>query len=501
MSEALEAVVKLVAIGLALGALYWLPRLSPRTGKRVLAALVGLGALGYVNFGRFHTDGSVLHVWDQFHYAVGSKYFPELGYDDLYAALLGARAESYPDLPPPERVRDLRDYRLVNSPELAPAVKEARARFTNERWQSFVRDTQRVAGRDALYLDHGYLPTPAHVFVERLFSAPFEFRTRTMYLFALLDFALLALAGFVVKRAFGLEALAAVALVFGFGYCSRYYWIGGAFLRQDWLVATLLAAAALHRKRPAWAGVALGYAACMRVFPVLLLLPLAAFALGPGKRELRQVLRFSSGLAASSATLLLVGCASGRGPSAWFECARRLALHARDTLPNAIGLRVPLSASLANLRGDFVNPSTLYDYARVAQDYREQSAARWPLLLLASALLVFFCLRLAWRTADPVIALANGVGVLFACVTPTGYYASFFVLLALVQPLRSAKPLLVVNALAFLCAGAVFALARFGLIRLNGAAVYAPVSLLLLLALFEWLWRVSRAERAAVLPR
>jgi len=79
MSEIHEGLAKLLAIGIALGA-FWLSRhpffadSEPRR-RRLLWALTALGAVSYVNFGAFHTDGRPLHVWDQFHYVVGSKYW------------------------------------------------------------------------------------------------------------------------------------------------------------------------------------------------------------------------------------------------------------------------------------------------------------------------------------------------------------------------------------------------------------------------------------------
>src|SRR3954471_19209033 len=86
MSEALEAIVKLLALAAAIAIVSWLARekAAPARHRGVPIGLAVLGGLGYVNFGRFHTDGSPLHVWDQFHYVLGSKYYPELGYDGLY---------------------------------------------------------------------------------------------------------------------------------------------------------------------------------------------------------------------------------------------------------------------------------------------------------------------------------------------------------------------------------------------------------------------------------
>jgi hypothetical protein len=98
MTEAHEAVVKFLAIGVALIGLWFVSR-STTDGRRrrvVLAGLATLGALSYVNFGAFHTDGTPLHIWDQFHYVIGSKYFPELGYDGLYVATVAAFEEKGP---------------------------------------------------------------------------------------------------------------------------------------------------------------------------------------------------------------------------------------------------------------------------------------------------------------------------------------------------------------------------------------------------------------------
>jgi hypothetical protein len=493
MSEALEAIVKLLALGAAIAILTWLARAAaaPARRRRVVIGLAVLGGLGYVNFGRFHTDGSPLHVWDQFHYVLGSKYYPELGYDGLYAATLAARAEAQPDLRPPPRVRDLRTGEVV--PTLpAPFVAEVHGRFSPARWSEFRDDATRFLLRDDLFLDHGYLPTPARTAVERLFTSHLGFRTRTVALYATLDFLLLALAGFAIHRAFGLEALAAAALLFGLGYCSRYYWVGGAFLRQDWLALLIVAAAALRLGRAGLAGAALAYAAWARVFPGLALLPLGLFALArwrAGQSSDGQNRRFALAFGVGSLVMLAAGCLAGRGAAAWLDWFGQISRHGGTIVPNAIGLRVPLSASLANLRGDLVDPQSLYDYARVAADFAQRGHARWPLVAVAVILLSALALRRAWRAPDPATALAAAVGLIYALFTPTCYYGSFFVLLVLVRPLSRARLLLALNAGMYLAAGAVFALSRHGLLRLNGAAVYVPVSLLLLVGLVEFLVR------------
>ena len=76
----------------------WLERRGRPTAARVardraLAALGALGLCAYVNFGRMH-QGRFVHVWDTYHYYVGARYFPELGYDLLYGCTAVADAEA-----------------------------------------------------------------------------------------------------------------------------------------------------------------------------------------------------------------------------------------------------------------------------------------------------------------------------------------------------------------------------------------------------------------------
>jgi hypothetical protein len=503
VSEVTEAILKLVIIAGLIGFLTWFGRGGwAAHRRRVLIGLAVLGGLGWFNFGRFHTDGSPLHVWDQFHYMVGSKYYPELGYDGMYAAMLTARQEVHPNDPLP-RVRDLRTTQVVSA--LPPEyLAEVRGRFTQARWEEFRTDANRFYMHKDLFLDHGYLATPARTFIERLFSNHLAFRTRNVYLLATIDYLLLALVALALHRAFGLEVLAGAALVYGYGYCTRYYWMGGAFLRQDWFAGVIVGAAALRLRRFGLAGGALGYAAWARIFPGFLLPALAAFAAGVWWRGGRQatpeqrraVVRFAAGLAGVSALMLVAGCLAGRGSGAWFEWLQRIRMHAGTIGPNAMGVRVPLSASLANLRGDLVDPTTLYDFARVASDFAQRGQERWWLIALASSLLVALSLRRAFHSSDPAVALAAGVGIIFAVVTPSCYYGSFFVLLALDRPLRTTRIFLAASAGMFLAAAATFTLDRLGVIRLNGAAVYVPVSLLLLVVLVDWLWVRKRSLSA-----
>ena len=74
----------------------------------------GVGLAAFFNFGSLHhySDRGFVNRWELFHYHLGSKYFPELGYDGLYAASLLAQRETAPEIRVGGRIRDLSTNRL-----------------------------------------------------------------------------------------------------------------------------------------------------------------------------------------------------------------------------------------------------------------------------------------------------------------------------------------------------------------------------------------------------
>ncbi|HEX4381667.1 MAG TPA: hypothetical protein VH083_01915 [Myxococcales bacterium] len=487
MSQGIECVLKvavgtlaaLVLVGLARGR----PAFLAAHRRRVLQALAVLGGLAFLNFGGLHTDGTPLHLWDQYHYFVGSKFFPELGYDGLYVATIQARREQLPELPPPARLRDLRTNALVSLAAAADHTREVRARFSDARWREFSADAARFYLRDDIFLDNGLKATPSHIQILRLFSRWLPFRTRSMYLLALLDFVLLALSAYVIHRAFGLEALAGVALTFGIGFCSRYYWVGGAFLRQDWLAALILAAASLRSGRNKLAGAAVAYASVVRIFPAIFAGPLLLHWLMRGNH--REAARFLGMFAAVAAALFLAGWIPQ--PAAWPQSIAGLITHSRTVFPNSVGLRVPFITSFANLRGGLVNPDTLYDYVAISRDYAATLLSRLWLVVPATIAFVWLALRAAIRAEDAAAAFVLGIALIFALTAPTCYYGTYFALMPLVRPVRTAAVFLGASVLTYAVAIAVLAMSSAGWMQLNGAAVFGPASLLLGLALIDWM--------------
>jgi hypothetical protein len=123
---------------LLFAAIVFFRRLLKLRSKRQLWILLGFGCFAWLNWGTLHTDRTLVHNWDQYHYLVGSKYFPELGYDGLYVASIEARQEGQ-SIEPPSRVRDLRTQIIVPYASLQTHRQQVRARFDPLRWEEFLR--------------------------------------------------------------------------------------------------------------------------------------------------------------------------------------------------------------------------------------------------------------------------------------------------------------------------------------------------------------------------
>src|SRR5574341_1222945 len=133
---------------------------------RILLLVLGLlvaALLSYPNFGFFHgRQWGHIHYWDVFHYFMGAKYLPELGYDRLYEATVVAGRElgAFGSV---THVRDLTTYgaRAVDAID----ARELRGHFSEARWQAFKQDLAffipRVGSWPGPLADHGYNDPPA----------------------------------------------------------------------------------------------------------------------------------------------------------------------------------------------------------------------------------------------------------------------------------------------------------------------------------------------------
>ncbi len=405
----------------------WLAAGRPLTrGVRVAAwALLGAAALAYPNFGVFHPNhyGHV-HYWDVYHYFLGAKYAPELGYLRLYEATYAAGREmgAFRDV---THVRDLTTYEFRDVRTLDAAA--VRARFTPERWQAFKRDLAFIGPRIREWpgpmLDRGYNDPPPRALLLHGLVRGVPASAVTLTLLTSIDYALVLLALVAVWRAFGPVATALTFASLWLSFFARFDFVGGSLLRWDWIAALLLGVAALARGAGATAGVCLAYAALARIFPVVFLLLLVIKWL-QGRARDRVLTRC---LAAAAGVMLVVGAgllALGEPRTSTREYLAKIRRHSQEVAANSVGLGPLLVFHAAPWRQ---NPD-----GSVLVTAAEASAARparW-VVPAVSAVYALLALPLVLR-ASPLTSLLYAVPLLFWALAPTGYYYAFLVLLVL----------------------------------------------------------------------
>ena len=383
-----------------------------------LAALVGV--VSYSNFGSFHYSGFAKQH-EMFHYFLGSKYFPELGYDGLYAASVAAQRERDVDLPVRRIIRDLRTNQIVPTASVEPHVIEVVHRFTPERWRRFVSDHHQFVLSHTRYIngvriDHGYNPSPTWTFVGRLLSGKLTNTRPTLVFLACLDVVLLIAMFTVVFRSYGIRIGTLSLAIFCVGYGWRLNFIGGSFLRADWLAASVIGFCMLKRERYALAGDLFGYATAVRIFP-------AFFLMGPAVLAARQLvrrekpawaLRLAAGFAVVMLLGLFAGSLTGRGAQAWPEFADNIRLHQRTWPPNRVGLDNVILNAPALFEHGLAEPSL--PHPQPGSPDVPGLGSGVPLKIALLLLLV-----LAMWQASLAQAAAMGIAAIFI-LTPLGCY-------------------------------------------------------------------------------
>jgi hypothetical protein len=280
-SSRVEMVLALAALALV-GWGIWLTRQGRKDFKRKLRdrLLMVVGVLSfcaYWNFGSFHF-GNYVHMWDTFHYYIGSKYFKELSYDRLYECVAVADAEE-PGLRRRVELRkimNLRTNMMVGTQEILANPGLCKDHFTPERWASFKHDTAYFRNHhdtkrwEEAQTDHGYNGTPVWNIVGTTLAnlSPISddqitFLTRIDPFFI---FGIILMSWW----AFGWRTMCVALAVFATNFPSRFYWTGGAFLRWDWLFYMVGGVCLIKKDRFLLGGFFLGYSTLLRIFPMFI---------------------------------------------------------------------------------------------------------------------------------------------------------------------------------------------------------------------------------------
>lgn len=309
------------------------------------------------------------HRHELFHYYLGAKYFKELGYSGLYKCTAVAQDElgvvsfqhkgaSRPmkiDMSAEVRHPDRKIRNLSGDNLLVPALtvlekpEECKNKFAPERWDKFKEDVKffRVSSEkgywEGMQKDHGYNPPPVWTIAGHYLSEIVPATTFGMQALAAVDiaygFGMFAL----LWWAFGWRVSVVAAIFWGCQSPAPFFWTGGAFLRQDWLFF-LVASACLVRKRYfALGAAALVYAGLLRIFPGLVVvgwLVVAGVYVVKHRRMAKDHVRMLIGGVAAAGILIPLSLHVA-GKDAYQQFFHHtIEVHDQTPLTNHMGLRV-----------------------------------------------------------------------------------------------------------------------------------------------------------------
>ncbi len=474
---------------------------------RLLVVLGICGFAAYFNFGRLHF-GNFVHIWDTYHYVMGAKYFPEMGYDKMYDCAVVANAENgRRDEVNRQKFTDLRTNVIVETFDIMKHPERCKAHFSPERWDAYKRDIaafRSMVGEQRwrdIHLDHGYNATPVWTLAGYwLANESGPVTLDKLKQLNLIDPIYLFLTVLMIWWAFGPRAFSIAAVVLGCHFANRYYWTGGAFLRHDWIFFFVAAVCLLRKNYPLLAGMAFAYTVLLRLFPGLAVagVAVAAFEFWRVNRKLDPTfVRYVVG--GVIATVLLVG-ASFRfgGPEVWMRFKDNTVKHANTPLTNHMGLRSILSWDPNSIGQKTVRPGGLDSWWLWKQTRVDNWNTRKPLMWLAFAAGLYL-VWLAVRHSGTALYLGAALGTGFIVIGAelTNYYYCFLLGIAVLQERRREVGIL----LGTLCA--VSQVLNWGLFPWMSRWLdeqYVTMSAAALLAVVGIWWLFTRYAADAVAP-
>jgi hypothetical protein len=460
-----------------------------RDTHRLLFVCAALAAGAY--FAPGLERGAFVHRWEMFHYYLGAKYAPELGYERLYSCVVTVDAGDEVRGARSRRVRDLRTDVLTSGERLLASSPPCAASFAPARFEAFrndVRAFRRLSGGrstwEAMGQDHGYNPPPLWTLVGGSLTRLGPPTPGLLAFLSCLDLGLMAGAVAWLVWGFGARVAMLAVIFWGTQAASDFGWTGGGFLRQDWLFLALAALALLRRGRPFWAGAALASAALLRLFPAALGVGLAVWMLRTllVRRELGAEQRRLIAGALVGGSALVLATLLALGPGAYSAFWHHIQLRHFGIISNHMGLKTlfafsPTASLDALVDRSLLDPTAPWIAAR---------AARLASLAIAYRAAAFGVVALVgfvvWRARTAWLAMALSLPLIVALTEPSCYYYSVWVV---ALPLARARPAVGVTLLGVAAAGQLVGI-RFASFdeRYFALALLYVVSALVLLAAF-----------------
>jgi len=456
----LKALLAGLAAAVWIGGAWWEKRKKRR--YRFITVLLGLLSVcalsNWLNWYQFHGPGyhhRAVHVHEFYHYYVGAKYFRELRYDQLYLCTVAADLERGHDrFIKRGWVRNLDTYETERVAAVNADAARCRHRFSDQRWADFQKDLDwfrdqpwlnprvRPDATENFIVDHGYNASPVWGVLGTSLSNLGSASDTQIALLALIDPLLLFLLFLSIRWAFGWRVLFACVLWWSTSLFSVFGFVGGAFLRQDWLAATVIGICMLRKGRHLPAGFLLGWAALLRVFPGIVFIGLVIQAsLDLWQRRSWHLSsahkRVLAGAVLAAGILLPLSVFIG-GVSCWREFTENLTSHVRITADanNVIGLR----SAMVSLLGRTQSADRL---GEIAGEQTFVLPVGYSLLLFAAAAAIsLLSLRGIRRRPEWVVTLLMVTLLPFWISAASYYYVVFLVLAMLGSRVRGVTPLL-----------------------------------------------------------
>ena len=409
--------------------------------RRIVVGVMGVVAfLTFFNFGFWHFPNFV-HGWDTFHYYIGSKYFKELHYERLYECVATADSEE-PNLRRRVELRKIMNLRtnvVETTANILAHPERCKQHFSDARWESFKNDLryfrtlENPRRWDDAQTDHGFNGTPVWAIMGTLLSNLAPASRLDILLLDAIDVVLITIMTGLLWWAFGWRTVSVALIVFATNFPSRWYWIGGSFLRWDWLFWMGVGVCLMKKERPFWAGAAIAYAALLRIFPgFLFAAPLIALGYHYVKTRQwdRRYLRLIMGGAVAVAVLIPVSFAVTGSPGIYPEFLRNTAKHSETPLTNHMGLRTVVHFRPAEAANRMNTPAMVDPWLRWKEARLRAFHESLPLYLsLVACYLVL--IGLAIRKVEPWVTVVLSATVISFGSELTCYYYAFLIIPAL----------------------------------------------------------------------
>lgn len=411
----------------------------------VLAVLFSFAI--YHNFGTSRDDVGFVHYPDMFHYYLGTKYFKEVGYSDLYNAVIVADTEQENELVGLPFYTDLKTYRNIPRAQALADADRIRSLFSNERWTAlgddvaFFKTALGVDSRKGLMMfvmDHGYNGSPVSTLV--LGTLANIFPVTQLRLLAVFDVFLVVAMGALVFRTFGFELGALFSVYFCLNVLNASEFLSGCFLRYDWLFYVVVAVCLLERKRYASAAFFLTLSAMIRIFPAALFYGLAVImfknvrATGVVDRKFK---RFIAAAGVTGAVLFLLPATfTGSVLQPWKDFAEKLHVHESGVYVNHLGFREialfePSHLSLEKFVEAYRSTQT-NDIVRHWQEVKAAELEHKRPIIWAASLLVLLCLTtVIWKRESETESVVWPLLLVYTASNPAHYYYAFLCLFVL----------------------------------------------------------------------